>query len=243
MAANIHINLTTEIEGELDKIYASLCSDFNEQLRTMHDALGALCNTTCYKPMLDAANNTIRQLKEEIKKLSVDAFNQWMAGEGSFEAASKISQAGDDAVEIAREIEGRIQDHFADFWQLTCMEELTADTSRPIVTSENFDELKNIYTRSSQGIETIGEATIKTIREKGNDDPTYNVILPAVKAITEPMKIAFEQFGAQIKEAKQESAGFIRTQEQHNKDALVEVTRTSAGAKEIAETLNMFKDV
>ena len=122
-------------------------------------------------------------------------------------------------------------------------EGLQLDTSRPKIKGEDFDELKEIYTRFFQDVESTGEEVVNQIAEQGSDDPTYNVIIPAVKAITEPMKNAFEQFCTKIDEAKEDSDNLKQQQDQNNDEASETATQTSASAADIAEALKMFDDI
>lgn len=244
MAENIHIDLSEEIEQDLLQRYQSLCDDLTQKLNSMEQELEQLCGETQFEPMVNVVNETINLFNDEIHSVADQAFEEWKDGTGSFSAASENSQAGDAALETARQIEQNIRDIFDGFWSSHPMGEgVQLDTSRPKIKGEDFDELKEIYTRFFQEIESAGEEAVNQIAEQGNDDPTYNVMIPAVKAVTEPIKNAFEQFGAKIDEAKEESENLKQQQDQNNDEASETATQTSASAENIADAVKMFGDI
>ena len=244
MAENIHIDLSEEIEQDLLNRYQSLCDDLTQKLAGMIQELEDLCAQTQYEPMVNVVNDTVNLFYDDIYSAASDVFEEWTDGAGSFSAAIENSQAGDAALETAHQIEQSISDLFEGFWSSRPLGEgIQLDTSRPKIKSEDFDELKEIYTRFSQEVENINEETINQIKEQGNDDPTYNIIIPAVKAITEPMKNAFEQFCTKIDEAKEDSESLKQQQDTNNDEASEVATNTSASAADIAEALNMFDDI
>jgi hypothetical protein len=244
MAENIHIDLSEEIEQDLLQRYQSLCDDLTQKLNSMEQELEELCGQTQFEPMVNVVNDTVTLFNDEIYSVADQAFEEWRDGAGSFSAASENSQAGDAAMETARQIEQSIRDIFDGFWSSHPMGEgLQLDTSRPKIKGEDFDELKEIYTRFFQDVESTGEEVVNQIAEQGSDDPTYNVIIPAVKAITEPMKNAFEQFCTKIDEAKEDSENLKQQQDQNNDEASETATQTSASAADIAEALKMFDDI
>lgn len=244
MAENIHIDLSEEIEQDLLGRYQSLSDDLTQRLNAMYGELEEMCNRTQYEPMLKVVNNTITLFNEEIYGVANQAFEEWKDGEGSFCAAVENSQAGEAAMETARQIETGLRDLFDTFWSSHPLGELVQlDTSRPKIKEEDYEELKEIYIRCFQEIETIGEENLNQILELGGDDPTYNVIVPAVKAMVEPIKEAFEQFGTKVDEAKEESINLKQQQDSKNEEASENATQTSASAADIAEALQMFDDI
>lgn len=244
MAENIHIDLSEEIEQDLLSRYQGLCDELTQQLNTMVGELEELCNQTQYEPIVEAVNSTVQLFNDEIRSVADQTFEEWREGPGSFSAASENSQAGDAALETARQIEQSIRDQFDGFWSSNPMGNgIQIDTSRPKVKTEDYEELKEVYTKHSQEVENINEETIRQIAEQGDDDPTYNVIIPAVKAITEPMKNAFEQFGVKIDEAKEKSEELKQAQDANNEEASEVATNTSASAAEVAEELMIFDDI
>ncbi len=244
MAGNIHIDLSEEIESDLLQRYQTLCDDLKQKLNSMEQEFEKLCMETQFEPMVNVVNDTVTLFNEEIYSVADQAFEEWRDGAGSFQAASENSQAGEAAIETARQIEQNIREIFDEFWSSHPMGEgIQLDTGRPKVKGEDFDELKEIYTRFFQDVESIGDEVVRQIAEEGSDDPTYNVIIPAVKAITEPMKNAFEQFCTKIDEAKENSETLKQQQDQNNDEASETATQTSASAAEIAEALKMFDDI
>lgn len=244
MAENIHINLSEEIEQDLIQRYQSLSDDLTQKLGSMEQELEELCGQTQYEPMVNTVNEVINLFNTEIYSVADQAFEEWRDGAGSFSAASEKSQAGDTAMETARTIEQSLRDIFDGFWASQPIGEgIQLDTSRPKIKGEDFDDLKEIYTRFFQDVETIGQETINQIVEQGNDDPTYNVMIPAVKAITEPMKNAFEQFCVKVDEAKEDSEQLKQQQAQNNDEASEIATQTAASAADIKEAVKMFSDI
>lgn len=194
MAENIHICLSEEMEQDLLSRYRTLCDELTVILSQMIQELEELCNRTHYEPMVDAVNDTVSLLNGEIYDISNQALEQWLNGSGCFSATSEMSRAGDEVIETARQIEQNIKDIFDGFWMAYPMGEgIQVDTTRPTFKLEDFEELKEVYTRFFQEAEVIGEDVIHQMMEQGDDDPTYNLIIPAVKAITEPIRIFFEQ--------------------------------------------------
>lgn len=244
MAENIHIDLSEEIEQDLLGRYQSLSDDLTQKLNTMFGELEEICTQTQYEPMVNVVNTTITLFNEDIYGVADQAFEEWKDGEGSFSAASENSQSGEAALETARQIETSIRDLFDTFWGSHPLgEAVQLDTSRPKIKGEDYEELKEIYTRFFQEVENVSEENINQIAELGSDDPTYNVIIPAVKAITEPIKEAFEKFCIKIDEAKEESENLKQQQDSKNEEASENATQTSASAADIAEALKMFDDI
>lgn len=244
MAANIHIDLSEEIEQDLLQKYQTLCGDLTQKLNSMEKELEGLCGQIRFKPIVKVVNATITLFNNDIFTTATKTFEEWKEGSGSFSAVAKNSQAGDAAIETAKKFEDKIKDAFDNFWIAHPMGEgLEIDTSRPKIKDEDFDNLKGIYTRFSEEVESRMETEISSIIELGNDDPTYNVIIPAVKAVTEPMKTAFKEFCAKIDKAKEDSENLKQQQSQHNDEASETATQTSASAADIASSLNMFDDI
>lgn len=244
MAENIHIDLSEEIEQDLLSRYQSLCDDMTQKLNAMSQELEELCTQTQYEPMVNVVNDTVNLFNNEIYGVAEQTFEEWIEGNGSFSAVVENSQAGDAALETARQIEQGIRDLFDGFWSSHPMGDgLQLDTSRPKIKSEDYDELKDIYTRFSQEVENVNQEVVSQITEQGDDDPTYNVIIPAVSAMTEPMKNAFEQFCTKIDEAKEDSETLKQNQDTNNEEASEAATNTSASAADIAEALKMFDDI
>lgn len=244
MAENIHIDLSEDIEQDLLQRYRGLCEELTQRLNSMEQELEEICNQTQYEPMVNVVNETVMLFNGEIYSVANQAFEQWADGPGSFSAASENSQAGDMALETARQIEQNIRDLFDEFWSSHPMGDgFQLDTSRPKIKGEDFEELKEIYTKFFQDVQAISEEAVNQITQEGSDDPTYNVMIPAVKAITEPMKNAFEQFCLKIDEAKGESEALKQQQNSHNEDASEAATQTSASAADIADALKMYDDI
>ena len=244
MAENIHIDLSEEIEQDIEKRYQDVCDALTEELNIMVQNLENICTKTQYAPMVKCVNETVQLFNEDIYQLAKNVFEEWLDGNASFSAAVQTSQAGDAAQETARAIDGNIQDMFDNFWSSHPLgDELQIDTSRPNVKAEDFDELKDIYTKAFENIESIDENSINQIVEQGEDDPTYNIIIPAIKAITEPIKNAFKQFGKTIDDAKETSEELKKTQASNNREAWENATNTSVDAGDIANAVKMFDDI
>lgn len=244
MAENIHIDLSEEIEQDIVKRYQDVCDDLTKELNTMAQSLESICTQTQYAPMVKCVNETVQLFNEDIYQLAKSVFEEWLDGNASFSAAVQTSQAGDAAQETARAIDGNIQDMFDNFWSSHPLgDAIQIDTSRPKVKAEDFDELKDIYTKAFENIESINEDSINQIVEQGEDDPTYNIIIPAIKAITETIKNAFEQFGKTIDDAKETSEELKQTQDSNNQEASENATNTSANAVDIADAVKMFDDI
>lgn len=244
MAENIHIDLSEDIEKDLLNRYQGLCDELVQKLSAMKQELEELCSQTQFKPMLNVVNETINLFNNEIHEVANQVFENWIDSQGSFSAMSENSQAGEGALETARQIEQNIREIFEGFWSSYPMGEyVEIDTSRPKIKSENFDELKEVYTKFFQDVEVVNSETVAQISEQGDDDPAYNVIIPAVKAITEPIRNAFEQFCTKVDKAKEDSEELKQQQDANNNDASEVATNTSASAKDIAEALKMFDDI
>lgn len=244
MAENIHINLTEDLEQDLLQEYQGLCEAIEQNLSTMAQDLEKISQDTQYEPIVNAVNATVQLFNEDIHDGSCRVFDEWIEGEASFQAAVENSQAGDSALETARSIESKIREMFEEFWLHKPLGDgVDIDTSRPKVSDGDFDELKDIYTKYSQEIETVGEETKSRINEQGQDDPTYDILLPAVTALTEPMKKAFEGFSTKIDEAKEMSENMKQQQKSRNEEAAEAAMSASVSAEEIAQVLSMYDDI
>lgn len=244
MAGNIHIDLSEEIEQDIEKRYQDVCDALTKELNSMVQNLENICNKTSYAPMVKCVNETVQLFNEDIYQLAKSVFEEWLDGNASFSAAVQTSQAGDAAQETARAIDGNIQDMFDNFWSSHPLgDAIQIDTSRPKVKAEDFDELKDIYTKAFENIESINEDSINQIVEQGEDDPTYNIIIPAIKAIAETIKNAFGEFGKIIDDAKETSEKLKQTQDTNNQEALENAINTSADAGDIADAVKMFDDI
>lgn len=244
MAENIHIDLSEDIEQDLLSRYQALCDELTKKLNALEKELEEMCTQTQYEPMVKLVNETVNLFNDEIYNVADQAFEEWREGTGSFTATSQNSQSGDAALETARQIEQKIRDLFDDFWSSHPLgDAIQLDTSRPKVKSEDYDELKEIYIKFFQEVESVSEETVSQITDMGNDDSTYNVIIPAVRSITEPMKNAFEQFCTKIDEAKEHSETLKQNQDTNNEEASEAATNTSASAADIADALKMFDDI
>lgn len=244
MAGSIYINLSEEIEQDIISRYQSVCEELKQQLNSISNEFAEICERTHYKPMVDTVNTTINLFDEEIHEKAEVTFSEWCDGEGSFKAAAEKSQSGDEAVGTAGQIESDIRDLFDEFWLSHPMgEAIQTDDSRPEITLQDFDDLKEIYTKCSQEIERIGEDAVNSIKEQGSDDPTYNIMIPAVTAITEPVTNAFEEFCNKIDEAKDECERLKQEQDSKNEEAVETATQTSASAADIAAGLKMYDDI
>lgn len=244
MAENIYVDFSEEIEQDLLTRYESLCNEVTEHLNSMSGEAAELCQKTQYEPMVNVVNQTIALFDEEIVRVAASSFEAWRDGEGSFTAAARTSQAGDSAMETAQHLETSVNDLFSNFWSSHPMgDAIQVDTSRPTVRSEDFDTLKELYNKYFGNIGSTGEEAVSSIREAGSDNPTYNIIIPAVMAIAEPIKYAFEQFSVKIDEAKEQSDALTQQQSAHNEEAAETATQTNATAAEIADAVKMYSDI
>lgn len=244
MAENIYFDLSEEIQQDLENEYRTLCDEVKQTLSHMNEKMEEICTRTKYEPMVNAVNQTIELLDNDIRQNSTQAFEEWIEGEGSFKAAAVKSQSGESAVQTAAAIESNIREMFEDFWNSHPMGTgFQLDTSRPMVKDEDFEELGECYKDYSQKCDDLGEKTLSSIRQKGEDDPTYNIILPAVRAVTGSLKASFEEFTNKISEAKDKSEELKQAQSQSNEEALGTATNTTATASDIAEELKMYEDL
>lgn len=244
MAANIYFDLSEEIEQDLCQIYQSLCDELTNSLTLLEHDLEDFCNQTQFEPIVSLINKTINLFNDEIFQLSNRAFEEWKDSSGSFVYVSRNSQAGDLAIETAQQIEQNLKDIFDSFWISKPLGEgLQIDTSRPKVKDEDFDALKEIYIKFFQNVENLGQETINNLSTKSDDNSTYNLIIPAVRVIIEPIKNAFEQFSVKIDEAKADSESLSSQQEKNNEEASEMIVKTSATAADVAEALKMYGDI
>lgn len=244
MAENIYFDLSEDIQRDLEEEIQELCEEMTQTLTQTYGQLEEICRNTMYEPIMKSVNQTIELFDDEIHTHSLNAFEEWIDGDGSFKAAAIKSQAGDSAMQTAADIENHIRDYLTSFWSNHPMgSAITVDTSRPRVKDEDFDTLGDIYKDCAQKIEDISERTLASIRHKGEDDPTYNVILPAVTSLTNPIKAAFEKFIGKISESKDKSEELKQQQAASNEEALGTATQTTASAAEIADALKMFDNI
>lgn len=244
MAENIHVDLSEDVEEGLKSAYQDFCDSVKDILGKMKEELEAICERTGYEPMVNALNQTIELFDTEVRDVAVQAFDEWCDGEGSFKAAAENSRAGDAGVETAQQIENAIRDMFENFWAVRSMgDAIQVDTSRPEVKGEDFEELSEVYNKYYQEIEETGEQALSSLADQGDDNPTYNIIIPAVKALFEPVKNSFEQFSGKIKEAEEKSEELKQEQESRNEEAAESITGTTATAADIAEAFSMFDGV
>lgn len=241
---NIYLDLTEEIQEGLKTAYQSLCDELGANFAGMRSELEELCRATSYKPMVDTVNETVRRFDEDIHQLSMRVFQEWQDSDGSFQAVATHSQAGEEALDTARQMENALHEILETFWGNKYLGDvMQIDTSRPVVKSEDFDVLKDIYQKHSNETQEIGEQSIRQINENGENNPTYHVIIPVIKAVAEPIKNAFAEFTGKIEKAKADSDSLRAAQEAKNQEAAEAATNTSASARDIAESLEMFRDV
>lgn len=244
MAGNIHFDLSDQIEEKITQSYTDLCSDLTEKLTALDSKLAEICKRTGYEPMVNVVNKTKKLFGEEISKTADSAFQAWLIGDGSFSKAAQNSQAGEDALGTAKNLESSIVEKFDTFWSSNpFVNEIAVDTSRPKIESNDFDELRDLYQKFSKEIDDLNNKAVNDILKDGEDNPTYNVIIPAIRAIAEPIKKAFESFCKKIDEAKGQSEAFMKAQSDKNTEAATAAITTSASAKDIAASLNMFEGV
>ncbi len=244
MAGNIkiHVDLSEDVQKELPQIYKEFCESLKMTLETMHGDLEEICKKTHYEPMVKAVNQTIEHLTGDIKERADSVLQEWLDGDGSFVKAAEHSRAGEDAESSAQAIESEIRDAFEAFWNLNPMgDEINVDTSRPKVEEQDFDELAETYQKVSNVIDEEGENKINELKNKGEDSPTYSLLIPAVIALYEPLKTAFEKFQEDIAKAKGDSQSLAKAQMKMNDEAATN-TKTAASAEDIAAALKMFDD-
>ena len=194
MAEDIWFNLTKEFEKDLLHIYQSLCDNLAQKLDSLERELEKLCSQTQYEPMLNIVNETVDLFNDDTYSMADEAFGAWSDGQYSFSANAKMLVLGDVAIETAQQIEQSIKGLFEGFWSSRPLGKgINLDTSSPRIKQSDFDELKDIYTRFSLEVEDINEKIINQIKEQGYDDPTYNVVIPAIIAITKPINRWFEK--------------------------------------------------
>ncbi|MCI8995392.1 MAG: hypothetical protein HFI30_06840 [Lachnospiraceae bacterium] len=244
MAENIHLDLSEEMEQDLVSRYGNLCEELTQSLNRMAGEMEGICQKTQYEPMVRVVNQTIMAFNEEIYRVSSQAFEEWCEGEGSFTAAVRNSQAGEEAGETAAQMENHIRNLFEEFWSGHPLGDgLQLSTGRPEVNTEDYEELKKVYETCFQEVETIGEETEAALVTDGEESPTYHLMIPAVRAVAEPVKNAFEQFCVKIDEAKEESERLKQQQDTHNEESAENATNTAMSAADIAEELKMFDDI
>ena len=241
---NIHVNLTEEIERELLDTYQQLCTDIEQELKKMADDAGELCRKVQYEPTTKAVDSTIQIFNGEIAAESMKIFQTWIDGEGSFAAAMRKSQAGDAAIQTAKQAESRFEDAFNSFWQSKPMgDNLTTPTERPEITDEDFDRLKEIYENAGKRVEEIYSDCQKTLKSKSDEDKTYGIILPAIEALGGPVMSAFGAFAKKIGEAKTKSQELNKQQREKDNEAARIAKDMGSKAEDLTSAMNMFSDI
>ncbi len=184
--------ISEEIEQDLIQKSTFLCDNLNMRLNRMKYELEEICKKTRYFPILDIVNKTIRVFDDEVYCAVDKALEEW--GDS---LVSVYSMAGDDTLEAAIRIEENIREIFYNFWSTNLFKEVIyIDTSRPGMKIENIYELKGIYTRYFYDIQSLSKKIVNHITEQ--EQPAYNIFVPAFKAITEPIKKTFEGSCAKI---------------------------------------------
>ena len=198
--------LSEEIEQDILWRYQSLCDDLTQKLGSMQQEIEELCNQTQFEPMVKIVNENIVLFNHGIYSVASQTFDEWIEGADSLVTAAEDIMEGDIAEDTARQIEQSIRDIFDGFWSSHPMGDgVQLDTSKPKIKGGDFDELKEIYTRFFQDIESTGKEVVNQIAEQGSENLTYEAIIPAFKAITEPMKNAFEQLLIKVDKAKEDN--------------------------------------
>ena len=245
MAENIYIDLTEEIEDDLRSRYEQLSQDLTDVLSGVRDGATEICEKTSYEPMVNLINDITEKFNDEIRNdYSTRAFDEWCDGEGSFSAIVENSYAGDAAAETARNLEAAIRGIFDDFWSSQPPgDTILVDTSRPIINSEDYVELKEVYMHAFDDITKIEEECTSSIASEGDENPTYNVILPAIQALVHPITVFFEGLAQKIEEAQSQSDELKSQQDQKNDEAVQTATTTTASVEQIADALAMFANL
>jgi hypothetical protein len=195
MAGLLYLNLSEDMEMQLIAEYKRLCEELSEQLQAMAMDLEKLCEMTHWELLVNMVNSTKQMFDCDIHSASKQAFYEWIDGGGSFRAFAKNVKADDEVVEAAISLESKVKNLFDDFWLSKPMGEiLDIDTSCPKVREDDIKELNLIYEYHLKKIKNISEDAINRITYIGGKNPTFNIIIPAIKALTELVKNAFEQF-------------------------------------------------
>lgn len=239
-----HIDLSEEFEQELITLYGSFCDELTENLGALYEELDEKCNETRFEPMVNLVNQTMDLFNDEVYSVALQSFDEWVDGEGSFPAAARKSEVGEDGEATAANIEQQIRDMFEDFWAGKPMGEgLQLDTSRPNVKSEDFDDLKELYQKHARAISSLGEDCIADLNSRGDDNPSFRIAIPGVKAVFLSIQTAFDGFVIKVDEAKEQSETKKREQDAHNEEASETATQTTASAADIADALKAFEDL
>lgn len=243
-SGKIHVNLTEEVERDLYDAYEHLCDDISVELKQLAEQAGDLCRKVQYEPTTRAVDSTIQILNGEIASESQKIFRQWVEGEGSFVAAMRKSQAGESAIQTARQMESRFEELFNNFWQGRPMgDSLTTPTERPQITDEDFDELKKLYEDAGNRIKDVYGVCQKSLKSKSQDDKTYEIIVPAVEALGGPVVSAFGAFSKKIGEAKTQSQQLDKQQREHDQEAARIAKDMGSKAEDLTAAMNMFSDI
>lgn len=239
-----HIDLTDELEQKVTDEYTTLTEDLTKILKNVCDELEEICTNTGYQPMINAVNQTIEAFNEEIFETASSVLNEWTEGEACFLAAAVKSEAGDEGEATALNIDSKILDIFQGFWSGHPMgEEIQVDTSRPQISSSDFDSLKEIYNNACTEIEKCGTDSMNRVKSEGQSSPTYNIVLPAMVALVDPIKVAFEEFAKKVDAFKEESEVLKAEQDSQNEAASQSATQTAATAQDVAASLEMFGNI
>lgn len=197
--SEIYFDLSEETEYDLIQKYNLLCDNLNESLRRLKYELEEICEKTRFIPILNIVNETIIFFSNEVYSVADKAFEEWIDSPNSFTAVTENAMVGESVLETAIGIEHNIRYIFDEFWSSHAFREvLNTNTLRPNVNGESVSKLKNLYTSFLRDIEFISEKTINDIIEQGKENTIYSAFLPAVKAIIDPIRNAFEHFYARI---------------------------------------------
>ena len=244
MAERIHINLTEDVESELIQNYQAFCDEVSGELKKMIGEAEKICHEVRYEPVTKAVNATVKIFNEEIHQESEKVFIAWLEGEGSFTAAMRNAQAGDDAIQTAKSLEKTIEECFNGFWQGKPMgDEFKTSTDRPKINDNDFEQLKDLYKDAGKSVKECCDNHRKELKQRSSEDKSYAVILPAIEAIGTTVEESFATFSKKIAEAKQQSGEIEKQQRGRDEQAAQQAEAAASKAADPAAALGMFGEL
>lgn len=187
---------------EITRIYERQASECVRAVNIFYDEVMELARRTAFKPMVDFGNAIYRFYYGELRRHLMSEFRSWYDSGSSFHALMQKTNAGDAAIQTARNKMDQMEGHLESLFRMAGSE-VVLDTSAPVIENKDFEDYRqalSVCLRIFSGAQQGAEASIRSM---GSENDVTVLITDIVKTTGLSLEESFEKFIRQVTEGEE----------------------------------------
>lgn len=222
-----------EAQSRIITTYQEALEGIAVQTNVFIDKVTEIANRTKYLPVIRLGKRCIVFYNDDVRQNVTQLFQDWIDGEASLKAFIEKMEGGEDAVSTATVLQQNLESVIQNMFNVKDETELDAiDTANPVLTDQDFDELKDITIQYKDQVQQDKDTVIAAINNEIDDNSAYACILAPITATFAVVVSSFEEISQQFDNVKEE---YIQKQGEFSQTADELKTQMESSAQTAAE--------